>query len=98
MQNVSFDSEIALAFGIQLLKVAFFFLNVNFSKYSHAEKVKNVKKMKFFEPSLSFPNEIDKKEPIQIIYSMIINPLRPATCWQQRHCGLYGGGKPPAVF
>ena len=37
-ENVSFDSEFALAFEIQPFKVAFFvFLNANFSKYSRAE-------------------------------------------------------------
>ena len=39
-ENVSFDSEFALAFEIQSFKAAFFFLNAKFSKYSRAEWVK----------------------------------------------------------
>ena len=41
-ENVSFDSEFALAFEIQPFKGSFFrvFLNDNFSKYSRAEWVK----------------------------------------------------------
>ena len=44
-ENVSFDSEFALAFEIQPFKVAFFvfFLNTNFSKYSGAEWVIKLK-------------------------------------------------------
>ena len=41
-ENVSFDSEFALAFEIKLFKVAFFFFffNAKFSKNSRAEWVK----------------------------------------------------------
>ena len=40
-ENVSFDSEFALAFEMQPFKVAFF-LNETFSKYFQAEWVKKV--------------------------------------------------------
>ena len=42
-------------------------------------------KMKFFESLFSFPDEIDKKEQIQIFYCHIINSLSPASRWQQHH-------------
>ena len=48
-ENVSFDSEFILAFDIQPFKVAFFFLNANFSKYFRAEWVKkHSREMSFF--------------------------------------------------
>ena len=39
--------------------------------------------MQFFENFSSFPNEIDKKEQIQIFYCLIINSLSSAGRWQQ---------------
>ena len=48
-ENVSFDSEFILAFDVQPFKVAFFFLNANFSKYFRAEWVKkHSREMSFF--------------------------------------------------
>ena len=42
-------------------------------------------KMQIFESFFSFPNEIDKKEQIQIFYCLTINFLSPASRWQQHH-------------
>ena len=50
--------------------------------------VQKLKKMQFFESFLSFPNEKDKKENIQIFNWLIINSLRLASRWQQ-HRWLY---------
>ena len=41
--------------------------------------------MQVFESFSLFPNEIDKKEQIQIFYCLIINSLSPASRWQQHH-------------
>ena len=42
-----------------------------------------IEKMKFFESLFSFPDEIDKKEQIQIFCCLIINSLSPASRWHQ---------------
>ena len=53
-------------------------------------------KIKFFENFSSFPNEIDKKEQIQIFYFLIINFLIPASRSQQ-HWRMEGA-EPPAEY
>ena len=40
-------------------------------------------KMQCLESFLSFPNEVDKKEQVEIFYWLIINSLIQASCWLQ---------------